>query len=122
LLHAYSRVVGLEDYAKLIQTDLEEDKTVLDAIAAAGQWHADRFPFSLLGEIGANGETKGLGIAGKKKVRERASMIALAITFAQRGREEIAPPSCLPLQGKASWLKLVQLVGEPPETLLSPSV
>jgi hypothetical protein len=60
LLHAYSCAVGLENYATLIQTDLEEDKTVLDAIAAAGQWHADRPPFSFLGEIGANGENKGL--------------------------------------------------------------
>jgi hypothetical protein len=76
----------------------------------------------LMAEIGANCENKGLGIASSIKVRNRASMIALAITFAQRRREKIAPPSCLPLEGKASWLKLVQLVGEPPETLLSPSV
>jgi hypothetical protein len=50
LLKAYSRADGLED-EKLIQTDLEEDKTVLDAIAAVGQWHADRPPFSSLGEL-----------------------------------------------------------------------
>jgi hypothetical protein len=106
LLKAYSRADGLED-EKLIQTDLEEDKTVLDAIAAAGQWHADRPPFSSLGELGANCEHKGIGVASTEKgaqtsVHERFGHHIRAVWSGK---------------GKAFWLKLVQLVGEPPETL-----
>jgi hypothetical protein len=114
LFNAYSRAAGLDDDNQT-QTDREEDKKVLDAIVAAGQWHTDCPPFSSLFELGEH-EHKGIGIASNKNSLGRVSMIALAITFAPRDQGKIAPPRCLQLQEKAFWLKLVQLVGVPPET------
>jgi hypothetical protein len=92
LLNFYKK----DDVEELIQTDLQYDKAILDAIGVAG------IPeFSYMVELG---EHKGIGIATCILKRKRAAMLALAITVAPH--QGALPQWLQPLD--AEWSRLTQ--------------